>query len=173
MRYELFIALRYLRSKRKGLFTTVTTFIGIAGVTIGVAALIVILSVMNGFQADIRKKIVGAQAHVTVYGHMRGFARGIRPGVEVLQGQVIGYVGSTGRATGPHLHYTVLQHGRAINPMKMNNPAVEPLEDRLLPWLAESLRRYQPVLEAIHAEPRTDVAATRTGDDGSTILSGS
>ncbi|MFH2201483.1 MAG: lipoprotein-releasing ABC transporter permease subunit [Elusimicrobiota bacterium] len=70
MPFELFVALRYLRSKRKGLFTTVTTYIGIAGVTIGVAALIVILSVMNGFQADIRKKIVGAQSHLTVYSHM-------------------------------------------------------------------------------------------------------
>jgi len=68
--FELFVALRYLRSKRKGIFTTITTWIGIAGVTIGVAALIVILSVMNGFQADIRKKIVGAQAHITVYGRM-------------------------------------------------------------------------------------------------------
>ena len=70
MPFELFVALRYLRSKRKGIFTTITTWIGIAGVTIGVAALIVILSVMNGFQADIRKKIVGAQAHITVYGRM-------------------------------------------------------------------------------------------------------
>lgn len=70
MSFELFVALRYLKSKRKGIFTSVTTWIGIAGVTIGVAALIVILSVMNGFQTDIRKKIVGAQAHITVYGQM-------------------------------------------------------------------------------------------------------
>jgi lipoprotein-releasing system permease protein len=65
---ELFIALRYLRAKRKGLFAFVTTSIGVAGVTVGVAALITTLSVMNGFQADIQKKIVGAQAHITVYG---------------------------------------------------------------------------------------------------------
>jgi lipoprotein-releasing system permease protein len=66
--FELFIALRYLRAKRKGLFAFVTTSIGVAGVTVGVAALITTLSVMNGFQADIQKKIVGAQSHLTIYG---------------------------------------------------------------------------------------------------------
>jgi murein DD-endopeptidase MepM/ murein hydrolase activator NlpD len=109
--------------------------------------------------------------YVTIYGHLRGFARGISSGVDVKQGQVVGYVGSTGRATGPHLHYTVVKHGRAINPMKMTNPAVEPLEDRLLPALAESRRRYQPVLEAIHA-PQIDLASTRPVDDSNTIVSG-
>ncbi|MBI3553633.1 MAG: ABC transporter permease [Elusimicrobia bacterium] len=68
MSLELFIALRYLRAKRKGIFATVTSLIGVAGVTVGVAALITTLSVMNGFQADIQKKIIGAQAHLTVYG---------------------------------------------------------------------------------------------------------
>lgn len=52
----------------------------------------------------------------TAYGHMSGFAKGIRPGVRVTQGQVIGYVGSTGRSTGPHLHYEVIQNGRRVNP---------------------------------------------------------
>jgi lipoprotein-releasing system permease protein len=66
--FELFIALRYLKAKRKGLFAVVTTSIGVAGVTVGVAALITTLSVMNGFQADIQKKIIGAQAHLNVFG---------------------------------------------------------------------------------------------------------
>jgi len=68
MPLELFIALRYLKAKRKGLFAVVTTLIGVAGVTVGVAALLTTLSVMNGFQTDIQRKIVGAQAHVTVMG---------------------------------------------------------------------------------------------------------
>ena len=70
MPFTLFVALRYLRTKRKGLFTVITTVIGVAGVSIGVAALLTTLSVMNGFQADIQKKIVGAQAHLTVYARM-------------------------------------------------------------------------------------------------------
>ncbi|MFH1725663.1 MAG: FtsX-like permease family protein [Elusimicrobiota bacterium] len=68
--FELFVALRYLKTKRKGLFTLVTTVIGVAGVSIGVAALLTTLSVMNGFQSDIQKKIVGAQAHLSVYAKM-------------------------------------------------------------------------------------------------------
>lgn len=68
MSLELFIALRYLKAKRKGLFAVVTTLIGVAGVTVGVAALLTTLSVMNGFQTDIQKKIVGAQAHITIIG---------------------------------------------------------------------------------------------------------
>lgn len=64
MSLKLFIALRCLKAKRKGLFAVVTTSIGVAGVTVGVAALITTLSVMNGFQVDIQRKIIGAQAHV-------------------------------------------------------------------------------------------------------------
>jgi murein DD-endopeptidase MepM/ murein hydrolase activator NlpD len=52
----------------------------------------------------------------TRYAHMRRFARGMRPGVRVKQGQIIGYVGSTGMSTGPHLHYEVYYQGRSINP---------------------------------------------------------
>jgi murein DD-endopeptidase MepM/ murein hydrolase activator NlpD len=55
----------------------------------------------------------------TAYAHMSRFAPGIRPGVRVRQGQVIGYVGATGRATGAHLHYEVLYRNAQINPMKL------------------------------------------------------
>ncbi len=59
----------------------------------------------------------------TAYGHLRGFARGIRAGARVRQGQVIGYVGATGRATGPHLHYEVLVNGRQVNPLTLKLPS--------------------------------------------------
>ena len=53
----------------------------------------------------------------TAYGHLNGYAKGIRPGVRVKQGQLIGYVGSTGRSTGPHLHYEVIKNGKRVNPL--------------------------------------------------------
>ncbi len=71
MSTEFFIARRYLLAKRKGLFAMVTTVIGVAGVALGVAALIVTLAIMDGFQSDIKKKIVDAQAHITIYGRMQ------------------------------------------------------------------------------------------------------
>ena len=68
----------------------------------------------------------------TAYGHMSGFAKGIRPGVRVTQGQVIGYVGSTGRSTGPHLHYEVIQNGRRVNPRTIKAATGENLKGNAL-----------------------------------------
>jgi len=59
----------------------------------------------------------------TAYAHMSGIARGVRNGTRVQQGQVIGYVGSTGRSTGPHLHYEVIRNGRFINSRTMHLPS--------------------------------------------------
>ncbi len=60
-----------------------------------------------------------AGAYETAYAHLSGFAHGLRSGLHIHQGTVIGYVGATGRATGPHLHYEVRVHGQQINPMKI------------------------------------------------------
>jgi murein DD-endopeptidase MepM/ murein hydrolase activator NlpD len=92
-------------------------------------------------------KIRHGSEYVTVYGHLRAFAGGIRRGVEVRQNQVVGYVGSSGRATGPHLHYSMIHRGRAIDPMKMENPPVEPLDPALLPSLRIAVQRWRPLLD--------------------------
>ena len=59
----------------------------------------------------------------TVYAHMSKFAKGVRSGVRVKQAQIIGYVGSTGKSTGPHLHYEVIVNGKKINSQKLKLPS--------------------------------------------------
>ena len=65
----------------------------------------------------------------TVYAHMSKFAKSIRNGIRVKQGQVIGYVGSTGKSTGPHLHYEVIVNGEKINSQKLKLPSGKILKD--------------------------------------------
>ncbi len=67
---------------------------------------------------------------VTLYGHLSRFARGLKKGSSVKQGQVIGYVGATGLATGPHLHYTMYYNGRPINPLKIRPVAGKPIPNQ-------------------------------------------
>ncbi len=68
----------------------------------------------------------------TAYAHMSGYGRGIKAGVRVRQGQVIGYVGSTGQSTGPHLHYEILINGEAVNPKGVKLDTNEPLTGKAL-----------------------------------------
>ena len=68
-------------------------------------------------------KIKHNSVYQTVYAHMSKFGRGIKKGVRVKQGQIIGYVGSTGMSTGPHLHYEVIENGKKINSQKLKLPS--------------------------------------------------
>ena len=68
-------------------------------------------------------KIKHNSTYETVYAHMSKFARGIKKGVRVKQGQTIGYVGSTGKSTGPHLHYEVIVNGKKVNCQKLKLPS--------------------------------------------------
>jgi murein DD-endopeptidase MepM/ murein hydrolase activator NlpD len=75
-------------------------------------------------------EIQHANGYVTTYSHMSGFAKSMNQGVRVRQGQVIGYLGSTGLSTGPHLHYEVLINGSFVDPLKIRLPRGRELEGR-------------------------------------------
>ncbi|MBI2915343.1 MAG: ABC transporter permease [Elusimicrobia bacterium] len=101
MPFELEIALRYLKSRRHGLFAFVTTLIAIGGVTLGVTSLIVTLSVMNGFRSDIQKKTLGIQPHIVLLGTEKDSALALDslsdkvralPGVQSVSPFILGQV---------------------------------------------------------------------------------
>jgi len=73
-------------------------------------------------------KIKHNSTYETIYAHMKSFGRGIKEGLRVKQGQLIGYVGSTGNSTGPHLHYEVVKNGKKINSQKMKLPSGKTLK---------------------------------------------
>ena len=67
------------------------------------------------------------QRYQTLYAHMQGFAKGIRAGSNVKQGQVIGYIGTTGLSTGPHLHYEFQVNGVHVDPLSQKLPISDPI----------------------------------------------
>lgn len=73
-------------------------------------------------------KIKHNSVYTTVYMHLKGYAKGIAEGKRVKQGQIIGYVGMTGIATGPHLDFRVFKNGTAINPLSVKAPPVKPVD---------------------------------------------
>jgi murein DD-endopeptidase MepM/ murein hydrolase activator NlpD len=79
----------------------------------------------NGNMVEIRHNSV----HTTQYLHLSRYGKGIREGVRVQQGQVIGYVGSTGTSTGPHLDFRFYEHGKPINPLTVKSPPAEPVQE--------------------------------------------
>ena len=81
----------------------------------------------------------------TAYAHMSRIARGITPGRRVEQGQIIGYVGSSGRSTGPHLHYEILVNNRKVNPLTVSLPTGEKIP-------AEMLADFRSQVELVEAE---------------------
>ena len=75
-------------------------------------------------------KIKHNSTYETIYAHMKNFERGIKEGSRVKQGQIIGYVGSTGNSTGPHLHYEVVENGKKINSQKLKLPSGKTLKGK-------------------------------------------
>jgi len=74
-------------------------------------------------------KIKHNSTYQTIYAHMKSFAPGIKEGIRVKQGQIIGFVGSTGKSTGPHLHYEVIKNGKKINSQKLKLPSGKTLKN--------------------------------------------
>ena len=87
-------------------------------------------------------KIKHNSTYTTEYLHLRGYASGINQGTHVSQGQLIGYVGSTGVSTGPHLDYRVFKNGTAIDPLRMDLPAVDPIKKEDMPEYLKAINGY-------------------------------
>jgi murein DD-endopeptidase MepM/ murein hydrolase activator NlpD len=111
-----------------------------------------------------------ANGFMTRYAHMNGFASGIRVGGRVSQGQIIGYVGMTGLATGPHLHYEMHRNGRPVDPLNVDIPAGDPIPDEARDrWERELLTRFA-MLERLPGPPVLRHAAAEAARDDSDPL---
>jgi murein DD-endopeptidase MepM/ murein hydrolase activator NlpD len=94
----------------------------------------------------------------TAYAHMSRFAKSIRRGARVDQGDIIGYVGTTGRSTGPHLHYEVLKAGHQVNPRSVDLPTGEKLEGREL----QNFQQARRAIDKLFEDSRSGLQLART-----------
>ncbi|MBN8965742.1 MAG: M23 family metallopeptidase, partial [Rhizobiales bacterium] len=91
-------------------------------------------------------RIRHANGYETAYGHMTAFARSTRVGARVRQGQVIGYVGSTGLSTGPHVHYEILVNGRFVDPLRVRLPRGRVLDGPILSSFEKERDRFDGII---------------------------
>lgn len=89
----------------------------------------------------------------TLYAHMSRFAKGVNVGTVVRQGQIIGYSGSTGLSTGPHLHYEVIKNGVHVNPLTVKLPAIENLDAKNKPLFMEYKKKLDSKIELLKNNP--------------------
>jgi murein DD-endopeptidase MepM/ murein hydrolase activator NlpD len=98
-------------------------------------------------------KIRHDKIYETQYLHMQGFAKGIGSGVQVKQGQVIGYVGSTGLATGPHVCFRFWKNGVQVNHLNLNLPQPDPMSENELPAYFKVRDQLKSILDQIDQQP--------------------
>ena len=110
----------------------------------------VVTSMKNEGAGGNTVRITHNSVYKTAYLHLSKYGPGLKVGQRVRQGQVIGYVGSTGRSTGPHLDFRVWKNGTPINPLKMDSPPAEPLKEE-----------YMPAFKAAYADCRARIDTVR------------
>jgi murein DD-endopeptidase MepM/ murein hydrolase activator NlpD len=108
-------------------------------------------------------RIKHANGYETAYGHMTAFARGMEPGKRVRQGQLIGFVGSTGLSTGAHVHYEILVNGRFVDPMRIRLPRGRALEGPMLASFEEERDRLDGMMTRTPSRMAQSGAATNGG----------
>ncbi len=113
-------------------------------------------------------RIRHGSVYETAYAHMSRFRRGLRVGSRVRQGETIGYVGSSGRSTGPHLHYEILRHGRHVNPRRIALPSSRRLKGREL----QRFLAYRRQVDARYAGLAGPVATAGTVRSGAGCRNG-
>jgi len=101
-----------------------------------------------------RIEVQHTNGYVTAYSHLSKFGNGIAPGLRVRQGQVIGYLGSTGLSTGPHLHYEVIVNGHFVDPMKIRLPRGRELDGRALAEFKRQREQVDGLLERAGSSTR-------------------
>jgi murein DD-endopeptidase MepM/ murein hydrolase activator NlpD len=105
-----------------------------------------------------RIEVRHVNGYTTTYSHQTGFAKGIKKGAQVQQGQIIGYVGSTGLSTGPHLHYEVKVNGRYVDPMRIRLPRGRVLEGDILTAFETERLRIDTLLDQARRPSRVAAA---------------
>jgi len=96
----------------------------------------------------------------TLYAHMSKFAKGVNVGTVVRQGQIIGYSGSTGLSTGPHLHYEVIKNGVHVNPMTVKLPAIDNLDANNKKLFMEKKAQLDATIDSLRTNPKQIIRLT-------------